>query len=127
MSLQVQVSETHKSNTAEKGAHHWWLQRITSLALIPLTFWFVFSVISITGADHKTVVAEISLPLNAILIILLIVVAFYHAALGMQVVFEDYVSTIKIRNVCIAVTRLLLLLLAIVAIVAVVSIVFGAQ
>ncbi len=127
MNTEIQSGERHSSNSTSKGLHHWWMQRITSLALIPLTFWFVLSVIRIVDADYRTVIAELSSPLNVVLIILLIVVAFYHAALGMQVVFEDYVSSIKARTVCIAVSHLLLLILAMVGIVAVVRIAFGAQ
>ena len=110
-----------------KGLHHWWLQRVTAVALIPLTIWLTYAVICIAGADYDTVHSKLSEPSTAILTILLIVVSFYHAALGMQVVFEDYVSTIKIRNVCIVCSNLILLLLALAGVLAVVSIAFGGK
>ena len=110
-----------------KGLGHWWMQRATAIALIPLTFWLVYAVICIHGANYATVITELSEPLNAVLIVLLIVVAFYHAALGMQVVFEDYVSTIKTRMACIVFSNLILLLLALAGIVAVVSVAFGGK
>jgi len=118
-----QGNDTHST----KGLSHWWRQRVTAVALIPLTLWFVYAVVSINGADYSTVITELSEPVNAVLIVLLIVVAFYHAALGMQVVFEDYISTIKIRMACIIGSNLILLLLALAGIVAVVSVAFGGK
>jgi succinate dehydrogenase / fumarate reductase membrane anchor subunit len=116
-----------KTPEPQTGLHHWWMQRLTAIALIPLTLWLTFSVSSISGAEYKEVIAELGSPLNAILIITLIIVAFYHAALGMQVVFEDYVSTIKTRTICIISTNLILLLLAVAGVGAVATIVFGGQ
>lgn len=114
-----------KNTSATKGLHHWWIHRVTAVALIPLTFWFTYAVIDIAGADYKAVIEELSAPFNAVLIISLIVVSFYHAALGMQVVFEDYVSTIKTRNICIISSNLILFLLALAGVFAVLSIAFG--
>ena len=123
------TSNISKGNTAPsvKGLHHWWLQRVTAVALIPLTIWLTYAVICIAGADYGTVISELSEPSNAILLILLIVVSFYHAALGVQVVFEDYVSTIKTRTTCIVCSNLILLLLALAGVFAVVSIAFGGK
>lgn len=116
-----------KTPVAQKGMHHWWMQRLTAVALIPLTLWFTFSVTCISGAEYKEIIAALSSPLNAILITAIIIVSFYHAALGMQVVFEDYVSTISTRTICILSTNLLLFLLAVAGVGAVAVIVFGGQ
>ncbi|MEO3428121.1 succinate dehydrogenase, hydrophobic membrane anchor protein [Pelagibius sp. CAU 1746] len=77
--------------SAKDGTGHWWAQRLTALALIPLTIWFVGAVVSLIGADYAAVAAWIASPVVAGLLILLIVATFYHAALGLQVVIEDYV------------------------------------
>ena len=124
MSTSRQVVKTY---VTQKGLHHWWMQRLTAVALIPLTLWFAFSVTCISGAEYTDVIAALSSPLNAILITALIIVSFYHAALGMQVVFEDYVSTISTRTICILSTNLLLFLLAVAGVGAVAVIVFGGQ
>lgn len=77
---------------AGEGPGHWMHQRITAIANIPLVLWFVYSVVDLAGADYITFTGWLAQPVNAILMILLILSAFYHAALGVQVVIEDYVD-----------------------------------
>lgn len=72
------------------GTSHWWAQRLTSLALIPLMLWFVFAAIGLIGADHAAFVAWVSEPGTVLLLVLTIVSLFYHIEQGMQVVVEDY-------------------------------------
>jgi succinate dehydrogenase / fumarate reductase, membrane anchor subunit len=78
--------------SAKEGVEHWWLQRLTAIALVPLALWFVAVVICLTGADLTTVQDWIAHPLPAILLALLLIATFYHMALGLQVVVEDYVA-----------------------------------
>jgi succinate dehydrogenase / fumarate reductase membrane anchor subunit len=80
--------------SAKEGLHHWWAQRLTSLALIPLTVWFVAGLIHLAtgGEPYEAFMGWIANPCNATLMILFLGVSFHHAQLGMQVVFEDYVS-----------------------------------
>src|SRR4029077_16355347 len=77
--------------SAKEGVNHWWAQRVTALALVPLTLWFVIAVIGLIGADRQALGAWLHNPVAAMLMILLLVATFYHAALGLQVVIEDYV------------------------------------
>ena len=77
--------------SAKEGIAHWWAQRLTAAALIPLTVWFVASLVSLAGASHAAVVDWVASPLPALLLVLLIVATFHHAQLGLQVVIEDYV------------------------------------
>ena len=79
--------------SARDGTRHWWAQRLTAAALVPLSIWFVASLIFLTGADHATVTAWLGSPVVAVLMVLLIVALFHHAQLGLQVVIEDYVHT----------------------------------
>ena len=76
---------------AGSGVHHWWAERVTSVALIPLTLWFVFSVVAMAGHTQPEIVQWISHPLVAVLLIALILASFHHTQLGLQVVLEDYV------------------------------------
>ncbi len=80
--------------SAKEGLHHWWAQRLTSLALIPLTLWFVAGVIHLAlgGEPYESFMAWIANPCTATLMILFLGVSFHHAQLGVQVVLEDYVS-----------------------------------
>ncbi len=76
---------------AKDGTHHWWIQRVTAVALIPLAIWFVVSVLALLGKDHAAFVTFVKNPLWATLLVLTIVITFHHAQLGVQVVIEDYV------------------------------------
>jgi succinate dehydrogenase / fumarate reductase membrane anchor subunit len=77
--------------SAKDGTSHFIASRVTSIALVPLTLWFAFAVIGVAGQGYEAALAWLAAPLNAILMILLVVTSLYHAALGCQVVIEDYV------------------------------------
>ncbi len=79
--------------SAKEGVAHWWAQRLTAIALIPLLLWFVIEVISLTGAPRAAVIAWLHGPFAAITTVLLLIAVFYHMALGVQVVIEDYVHS----------------------------------
>lgn len=90
-SLRSELGRVRGLGSAKEGVGHWWAQRVTALALVPLALWFVASVVSLVGADHAAVVDWIGSPVPAVLLVLLIVATFHHAQLGLQVVIEDYV------------------------------------
>ena len=77
--------------SAKEGVAHWWVQRVTALLLIPLVLWFVASLLAHLGADYTGVIAWLHEPLTYGLMVLLLGAMFWHAALGLQVVLEDYV------------------------------------
>jgi succinate dehydrogenase / fumarate reductase membrane anchor subunit len=77
--------------TAKEGVHHWWMQRLTAIALIPLTLWFIISIASLNSASYAETVNWLSIPLVSIFMILLVSSTLYHALLGVQVVVEDYI------------------------------------
>jgi succinate dehydrogenase / fumarate reductase membrane anchor subunit len=79
--------------SSHSGTHHWWVQRVTAAALVGLGIWFVILVLSLLGADFETARARVAQPWNALLMIAFLVAMFWHAALGLQVVIEDYVHT----------------------------------
>jgi len=93
--------------SAKEGLDHWWAQRITAVALVPLSLWFISAVVGLVGADLETVQNWMSLPLPAILLILLLIATFYHLSLGLQVVIEDYVHTDFAKLGFVVVIRLL--------------------
>ena len=79
--------------SAKEGVGPWCAERVSAVALIPLTLWFTSSIIAHTGSDYVTVIVWLRTPLAAILMILLLIALFYHTALGLQVVIEDYVHS----------------------------------
>jgi succinate dehydrogenase / fumarate reductase membrane anchor subunit len=90
-SLASDLKRVRGLGSAKSGVGHWWAQRLTALALIPLTLWFVASIIGLAGASHAAVVDWIASPVPALLLVLLIAATFHHTQLGLQVVIEDYV------------------------------------
>jgi len=83
--------------SAKEGVEHWWRERVTAIALVPLTLWFVASIIAHGGSDYSVLVAWLKTPFATLMMVLLLIAVFYHTALGLQVVIEDYVhSAVKI-------------------------------
>ncbi len=77
--------------SAKSGTGHWWGQRLTAIALVPLAIWFVLTLLAHLGAPHEAVAHWIGRPVNAVLLLALIVALFHHLHLGLQVVIEDYI------------------------------------
>jgi succinate dehydrogenase / fumarate reductase membrane anchor subunit len=111
--------------SAKEGVDHWWMQRLTALALIPLSLWFVASALALVGADYDTFLDWLSAPLVAIAMILLIAATFYHMALGVQVVIEDYVHTEGVKIAAVVALKLACFALATAAVFAVLKIAFA--
>jgi succinate dehydrogenase / fumarate reductase membrane anchor subunit len=108
--------------SARAGSHHWWMQRLTALVLVPLTLWFIFSVIHLSGASHQVVIDWLSAPLTLGLMLALIAATFHHLQLGVQVVIEDYVHTERAKVGAVLAVKALCGLLALVCVVCVLKI-----
>ena len=93
MSLRTPLARVRGLGSAKEGTAHWWAQRLTAIALVPLLLWFVVSLIVMTGAEHRATTEWLQNPVSAVLMLLLILAGFHHAQLGMQVVIEDYVGS----------------------------------
>ena len=111
--------------SAKEGVEHWWALRVTSIALVPLVLWFVAAVIGLAGAEHAELVDWVSQPVVAVLLVLLLIATFYHSALGLQVVIEDYIDNEAARLGLIIAMRLAHVLLAALGIFAVLRIAIG--
>lgn len=93
MSLRTPLGRARGLGSAKEGVGHWWHQRLTAVALVPLTLWLAFSAALMGGGDYYTLVYWLEIPLNSALMILVVAIGFWHGALGLQVVIEDYVAT----------------------------------
>jgi succinate dehydrogenase / fumarate reductase membrane anchor subunit len=125
MSLRTPLGRVRGLGSAKEGVTHWWAQRLTAIALIPLILWFVVSLLSLAHADYKTAVEWVSQPLNTVLLVILLFSVFYHAQLGMQVVIEDYVHTEGAKLISLLLMKFILVLLGVSAVLAVLRIAFG--
>jgi len=105
--------------SAKSGTAHWWAERVTSVALVPLTLWFILVMYRLIGVPRSAIAAWASSPVNATLMIALILITFHHMALGLQVVIEDYVHTERTRLASILAMKGATGLLAIASLVAV--------
>ncbi len=110
--------------SAKEGVEHWWRERVTAVALLPLTLWFIVSVVMHSSSDYAVFVSWLKTPLATCMMILSLIALFYHAAFGLEVIIEDYVhSAIKIP--VLIVMRLSCFGLVTAGILAVLLIVFG--
>ena len=125
MSLRTPLSQVRGLGSAKEGTHHWWLERITSAALIPLTLWFVICLISVSHYDHARLVAWIARPLNTALLVLFLTLTFQHSILGLQVVIEDYVHQEGLRLAAVLLVKFALVLCGVIGVLAVLRIAFG--
>ncbi len=87
--LRSDLGRVRGLGSAKEGVDHWWRQRLTAIALVPLGLWFVVGAIGLVGADYNAAADWVASPLNAVLLLLLILATFLHAELGLQVVIED--------------------------------------
>src|SRR4051794_17006712 len=111
--------------SAKEGVDHWWAERITALALVPLTLWFVVAVIQLAGADRAAFVEWVRHPVPAVLLVLLLIATFYHNALGLQVVIEDYVENEALRFGLIIIMKLVSVVLTVLGIFSVLKLSFA--
>jgi succinate dehydrogenase / fumarate reductase membrane anchor subunit len=110
---------------AKGAAEHWWLQRLTAVALLPLGLWFASALLMLPGFDYGSVVAWASQPLTSILLILMVIAVGYHSSLGVQVVVEDYVGGKGLKAATLMASTLAHVGLTIAAVFAVLKIAFG--
>jgi succinate dehydrogenase / fumarate reductase membrane anchor subunit len=125
MSLISPLKRVVGLGTAKGAGEHWWLQRVTAVALIPLGLWFALALLGLPSFDHSAVVAWMSEPVTAILLTLTVIAVGYHSSLGIQVVVEDYVSSNGWKAAALVASTLAHVWLSVAAIFAVLKVAFG--
>jgi succinate dehydrogenase / fumarate reductase membrane anchor subunit len=123
--MRTPLSRAIGLGSAKEGVAHWWAERITAIALVPLTLWFVIAVIELAGADRAAFVEWVRHPVPAVLLVLLLIATFYHNALGLQVVIEDYVGNEALRFGLVIIMKLASVVLATLGIFAVLKLSFA--
>lgn len=124
MNYQTPLARARGLGPARQGSHYWWRQRVTAIALFPLTFWLALSVVNLPGASYRDVAAWVMAPWNTILLLSFIIIGFFHATLGLQIIIEDYVHTDWLKIFTILGAKIVLAFLALAAVFATLRIVF---
>jgi succinate dehydrogenase membrane anchor subunit len=126
MSLRSPLGKVLGQGAARGGVRHWWHQRLTSLALVPLTVWFVVSLLTLPSFSYITLSSWMSQSWTALLLILLVLVATWHSQLGVRVVVEDYVHEAGARTLTLVLVGFAHVLLAVAGVFAVLRVALGA-
>ncbi len=126
MSLRSPLGRVAGLGSAKDGVSHWWMQRVTAVALVPLTLWFLFSLLSLPAYDYLTVRSWVGLGWSPVFLVLLIVALSYHSALGLQVVIEDYVHLKPVKVGALLASTFVHLIVAVAGIFAILKIALAA-
>jgi succinate dehydrogenase / fumarate reductase membrane anchor subunit len=125
MSLRSPLGRVLGMGSAKDGTGQWWAQRVSSVALIPLTLWFLFSLLALPSLDYGTVKTWLSFPMSGFLAVLLVAVLTYHSYLGTTVVVEDYVHGAAVKLFSLLLLRFLYVLAGGASIFAILRVAFG--
>lgn len=123
--MQPAIGRLRARGSTNSGVGHWKAARVTAIALVFLVLWFCFNAIAMAGASHAEWVLWFRSPVNASLVILLVLNAFYHAKLGVQEILEDYIHAEGIKVAALLATTFIAALLATICVVSVLILVTG--
>jgi succinate dehydrogenase / fumarate reductase membrane anchor subunit len=127
MSLRAPLGRVLGRGSAKQGVHHWWLQRLTSIALVPLGIGFVASLLTLPALDYATLVGWLHQGSTALGLVLFVLVAARHSQLGVRVVIEDYVHDNGSKTPSLVIVDFVHALLAAAAIFAILKVAFGGR
>jgi succinate dehydrogenase / fumarate reductase membrane anchor subunit len=125
MSLQSPLGKVRGLGSAGTGVHHWWVQRLTALALVPLAVWLLVSLLALPALDFVTLVSWIGGTWTASLLTLFVLTASWHSSLGMQVILEDYVHDPGLKTTSLVLSGFVHAALAVLGVFAILRIAFG--
>jgi len=125
MSLRSPLSRVLGSGSAKEGTEHWWMQRVTAVALLIIGLWFLVSIAGLSAYDRAEMYRWAGHPFNAVMLILASVTLAWHSILGVQVVVEDYVHGPFLKVLALLLNKFLHIFLAAAAVLAVLKIALG--
>lgn len=125
MEMRSDLARARGLGSAKEGTAHWWALRITAIALVPLTLWFIVSAIVLAGADFAEFKAWLGIHGNGVLMVLFVLALFHHAQLGVQEVIEDYVPGHAAKVASIVAVKFVAALLAASSVLAVLRVSFA--
>lgn len=122
MSLQTPLARVKGLGSARRGTLHWWRQRLSAVALLPLSLWFIYELTTLNSLEYGVARAWAAAPATAVLLALFIPTLFYHAQAGLQVVVEDYVKSEWLKLAALVLVKFIAAVGAVVALLAVAKI-----
>jgi succinate dehydrogenase / fumarate reductase membrane anchor subunit len=122
--MRSELGRVRGLGSAKSGTAVWWAERLTALALVPLAVWFVLAVFRLEGASRAAVAHWAAHPVNATLLLALVLATFYHMQLGLQVVIEDYVHSERAHLILVLLNKAVVSLLCIAAVISVLKLAF---
>lgn len=117
--MRSQLGRARGLGSAKSGSGHWWAERVTALALVPLTLWFICAAVRLLGASHDEVLAWIANPFVIVGLIALLLATFHHIQIGLQAVVDDYVHVEGVRLVLLLLIKAVCFVFALAGIVSV--------
>ena len=117
--MRSELGRVRGLGSAKSGVHHWWGERVTGIALVPLSIWFIISVLRLLGAPHESVLEWFYNPVTTVLMLCLVIATFHHMQLGLQVVIDDYVHVERNRFAALLAVKGLTVILALLAVVSI--------
>ena len=124
--MRSKLSRARGMGAAKSGIHHWRIERVTAIALVPLTIWFVYAVLHLLGAPQAAVHQFVANPVNTVLLLATVVMTFHHMQLGLQVVMEDYIDSRAWQPVALLLNKAVALVLVLLCVVSILRIAFRA-
>ena len=125
MNLRSPRSQAVGLGSAKHGFSHWWWQRVTAVALVPLCLWFVCSVLGLIGGGYDVATAWLSSPVNATLMLVFVFAMLYHAQTGLQTVIEDYIHTKWLNLTLLLIVKFAAVIMAVLATISVLKVALG--
>ncbi len=127
MSLRNLLGKVFGPDSVKNGVSHWLLQRLSAVALVPLTFWFLKWIFKLSSFDYDNVRLEINAGFNYVWLVFLLMTLAYHSALGVQVVIEDYLHTKAVKKLSLFICSFVHVIVAVAGICAVINIVLTSE
>jgi succinate dehydrogenase / fumarate reductase membrane anchor subunit len=125
MKLRTPLAKVRGLGSAKEGTHQWLAQRLTAIALVPLSLWFIYSLVCMTTRDYMAAIGWLQSPITSTLLVLFVFSLFYHAQLGMQVVIEDYVGNEALKITSIIVLKFVMFFAGLGGVMAVLKVFLG--
>ena len=125
MSLRSPLGLALGAGSAKEGVRHWWAQRLSAIALVLLSIWFVISILALPAHDYATVSSWMGQGWTAVLLILFVLTAAWHSQLGVRVVVEDYVHGSGMKSLTLALVTFFHVVVAVVGVFAILKVALG--